>query len=263
MNTKLEIIRNKFTNKIPVLGTHVFLRDKCISELLGNLNYDFIWIDGEHTGIDRACILDHIIAMNGTNAACFVRMPWNDPVLVKPVLDMGVDGIIFPYIRSAEDARSAVASCEYPPKGIRGFGPLRATKYGLIDANDYIKGASRDVFKIIQIEHIDAINCIDEILKVEGIDMMVCGPNDLSGSMGQLLKTRNEKVMAAFELMAKKCCERNMPFGVSMGSVAENMYDWVKRGVSFLSLDTDTGYILKGAMETYKRAIKVFKEAGR
>jgi 2-keto-3-deoxy-L-rhamnonate aldolase RhmA len=260
MNTKLEVIRNKFRDRTPVVGTHVFLRDKCISEMLGFLNFDFLWIDSEHTGIDKACILDHIIAINGTNAACFVRVPWNDPVLVKPIIDMGVDGIVFPLIRTMEDAQLAVLSCEYPPVGIRGFGPLRSLKYGMIDAREYIRTASRDIFKIIQIEHIDAVEHIDEILSVKGIDMIVCGPNDLSGSMGMLLETRRDEVMMVLDKVAEKCLEHGIPFGVSMGSVWENMIDWVRRGASFLSLDADSGYIISGAKKTFESAIKAFKE---
>ena len=263
MNQKLEKIRGKFAKGAPVIGTHVFLRDLCISEMIGNLDYDFVWIDGEHTGIDRASFLQHIIAMNGTHAACFVRVPWNDAVLVKPVLDMGVDGVIFPYIRSAEDARRAVASCEYPPAGVRGFGPLRANKYGLIGAGDYVKAATKDIFKIIQIEHIDAIYSIEEILAVPGIDMIVCGPNDLSGSMGLLLETRHPRVMQAMDAMAEACKRHSIPFGVSMGPAADNMRDWLRRGASFLSLGSDAGYIMDGAIATYNAAAGLFAEFGR
>lgn len=258
MNAKLEKIREKFKNNEPVFGFHIFLREPDISEAVGNLNYDFLWIEGEHTAIDRTAIHNHIMAMNGTNAACFVRVPWNDPVLVKPVVDMGPDGIIFPMICSAEDARLAVASCEYPPKGIRGFGPLRAAKYGLIGNTDYIASASRDCFKIIQIEHINALKEIDAILEVEGIDMVVFGPNDLSGSMGKLVQVRDPEVMDVMDQFAAACVRHKMPFGVSMGSIPENMQDWVRRGANFLSLDGDISSIMSGAQATFAKAQAAF-----
>ena len=105
-------------------GAHIRCQDPCMSELLANGGYDVLWIENEHSFLDKKTTYLHVLAAQAGGAAAVVRVAWNDPVLVKPVLEMGVDGVIFPLISSAEDALKAVASCLYPPEGIRGFGPI-------------------------------------------------------------------------------------------------------------------------------------------
>jgi len=130
-------IKEKIKKKIPIIGTLVSINDSSITELLCDIGFDFIWIDMEHTPIVKKDVHFHIMAAKGTGAATFVRVAWNDPILVKPILEMGPSGIIFPFIRTASEARKAVSSCLYPPKGIRGFGPRRSIKYGITDIKIY------------------------------------------------------------------------------------------------------------------------------
>jgi len=111
----LDKIKEKIKEKELVIGTILESNDNCIAELMGKVGFDFVWIDGEHGPLDKKEILYHIMAAQGAGLAAFVRVAWNDPVLVKPILDMGADGIIFPFIRNAEDAEKAVNSCLYPP----------------------------------------------------------------------------------------------------------------------------------------------------
>src|SRR4051812_9248693 len=95
-------------------------------------------------------------------AHLFQRVPWNDPVLIKPILDMGAEGIIVPLVRTVEDAEKAVAACKYPPEGVRGFGPRRPSDFGRL------KKMNDSILVILQIEHIDAVNNIDGMLAVPG-----------------------------------------------------------------------------------------------
>lgn len=108
-------------------------------EILCETGFEFMWIEMEHSVIDKNIIQTLVMIANGTNTPAFVRVPDNNPAIVKPILEMGVAGIIFPLIKTVEDAELAVKSCKYPPNGIRGFGPRRAMKYGLIDKFEYIK----------------------------------------------------------------------------------------------------------------------------
>ena len=113
-----------------------------------------------------------------------MRVPWNDPVLIKPVLDIGAAGVIAPMVCTAEEATRFVAACLYPPKGIRGFGPRRPSNYGLAPAPEFCEEANATIFPIAQIEHATAVKNIDEIVAVPGIAALMIGPFDLSGSMG-------------------------------------------------------------------------------
>lgn len=222
-----------------VIGTHILLGHPDITEMFSEAGFDAIWIDMEYTAIDKKDTLLNIMATAGTDAAPFVRISWNDPVIAKPILDMGAEGIVFPYIRSAEEAEKAVQACLYPPDGIRGFGPLRAVKYGKIDTMDYIHERSRDIWKIIQIEHIDAVNDLDRILAVEGISAIIIGPCDLSGSLGLLGQTMHPKAKGCYENVAKKCKHANIPFGVSTGydpNRKEQIDYWIELGVNLLFL---------------------------
>ncbi|MBO4792244.1 MAG: aldolase, partial [Clostridia bacterium] len=140
-----------------LFGTHVFCGAPPLTEALSLAGFDMIWIDMEHTAIGIESLQNNLIAARAGGTPAFVRIPWNDKVLAKPVIDMGPEGIIFPYIRSADDARAAVAACEYPPAGERGYGPLRALDYGGIAQTDFVDRIYRRMWRIIQIEHIDAV----------------------------------------------------------------------------------------------------------
>ena len=118
-------------------------------------------------------VQSQLIATKGSDTTAHLRVHWNDPVLIKPVLDIGADGIIVPMVRTADDVRQAVAACRYPPEGIRGCGPRRPAKYWRLGGPEFYRLANKSIRVIAQIEHIDAKNNIDEILAVPG---QVCRP---------------------------------------------------------------------------------------
>ena len=127
----MKTFREKLYASDPLIGTVIGLCDPCISEMIGQNGYDFLWIDTEHSAMDYHTLLMHIIAAKAGGSASIVRIPWNEPYLAKRVLEMGPDGIIIPQVSGAEDVRRAMKSCLYPPEGERGFGPRRACKYGM------------------------------------------------------------------------------------------------------------------------------------
>ena len=250
---KAQELREKFRKHQLVIGGHSFFTDPAITNLLGYHGFEFVWIDGEHGAFTLPVILQHIMAAGDANTASLVRIAWNDPVLVKPVLEMGPDGIIFPFVRTVEEARAAIASCTYPPKGNRGFGPRRALQYGCLDVDDYLKQADESILKILQIEHKDAVESLDEIVMVEGVDIIVVGSNDLSASYGMIGKTRDERMMKIYDQIADICKKRNMPFGVSLGSTDyDSMKDWIDRGVVFIGCGDDIGYMSEGCKSTHR-----------
>ncbi|MCL2834863.1 MAG: aldolase/citrate lyase family protein [Treponema sp.] len=251
MSRASELLRRMKKGEL-IIGTHVNLSDISVSEQMGALGFEFVWIDGEHSPLDKQMIMGHIIACRAGNAASFVRIPWNDPVLAKPILEMGPDGIVFPFIRTAEEAKNAVAACRYPPKGIRGFGPRRANMYGTLSNDEYINNVDASILKIMQIEHIDAVNNLAQIIAVDGVDTIVVGTNDLSGSIGLLGQTRHPQVTALLDRIADICNKAGMPFGISMGYDKNNIADWIRRGVSWMGAGNDVSYITQAGIETIK-----------
>ena len=255
----LDKIKEKIKEKELVIGTVLVSDNNCVAELMGKVGFDFVWIDGEHGPLDKKEILYHIMAAQGAGSAAFVRVAWNDPVLVKPILDMGADGIIFPFIRNVEDAEKAISSCLYPPRGIRGYCPIRAIAYGVDDESEYIKKSSSLIWKILQIEHIDAVNNLDEILKVEGVDAIMVGPMDLSGSIGLLGQIDHPEVKKLCDRTAEKAKEYNIPFGAAVGFNLKAIKEWVTRGINWINVGDDYSLLVKSAKDTLKDIGEILK----
>jgi 2-keto-3-deoxy-L-rhamnonate aldolase RhmA len=233
-----------------VVGGHVFLTDESISELMALSGYDFIWIDAEHGAFDRKTILSHIIAASSGGAASIVRVVDIDIAAVKPVLEMGPDGIIFPMVTSVEDAKRAIDFCRYPPKGTRGFGPRRAKQYGMKDTGSYLEEVDDSILKIIQIEHIDAVKQLDAILAIEGLDAIVIGPNDLSGSIGKLSQLWDAEVLRLCDQIIVKCKAKGIPVGISIGPNDPTYRDrWISQDIDFISIGDDISFLTAGARQ--------------
>ena len=256
----LDSIKEKINNKIPVIGTGVGINDSSITELLCDIGFDFIWIDTEHTPLDKKDVHFHIMAARGTGTATFVRVAWNDHVLVKPILEMDPSGIIFPFIKTASEARKAVSSCLYPPEGIRGFGPRRSIKYGITDIEKYIESADSKVWKIMQIEHIDAVDNLEEILNVDGVDSVVMGPNDLAASLGYLGKNDHLEVKKVMDIAAKKIVKSGKPFGTAIEYDPKTIKEWVERGVNYIEIGVDVSFLLQAGIQAFKETKKIFME---
>lgn len=249
-NFKAQEILQKVRSGELVIGAHVFFANFEITEAFGFMGYDFVWIDAEHSAFDKEKTLMNIIAASSGGTASFVRVAWNDPVLIKPILEMGPDGIIIPMVTSAEEARCAIAACTYPPRGTRGFGPRRANRYGTIDTQTYLDNVDQSFLRIMQIEHYQAVEDLEEIMDVPGVDMIMVGPNDLSGSLGLLGQTRHPEVMKWFDILAYKCIKANVPFGTSLGaSDMQSIQDWVDRGVNLIGCVDDLGFVSAGGQK--------------
>jgi 2-dehydro-3-deoxyglucarate aldolase/4-hydroxy-2-oxoheptanedioate aldolase len=228
------------------LGTGISFTDPTVTEELCGL-LDFVWIDMEHNALSLETVQAHIMATKGSDTASLVRVPCNDPALIKPVLDIGADGVIVPQVRSAEDVRLAVAACQYPPQGIRGFGPRRPIKYGLLGGPEFCRRANEEIITIVQIEHIDAVNSLDDILAVPGLTAVVLGANDLSGSMGLMGQPRHPEVLRAMETVIRKARRAEVPVGLGTADDPEVMIEWIDKGIQWLQIGVDWWLLMKGA----------------
>ena len=238
----------KLRNHERIAGAYIFGGLPIMTEAMAQCGFDVLWIDMEHTAIGVESLCNNLIAAKAGGTPAWVRIPWNDPVRAKPVLDMGVDGMIFPYICTAEEAKLAVASCSYPPEGIRGYGPLRALNYGGITQMEYVKKTFRNCHRVIQIEHIDAVKNLREIAQVEGIDAFIVGPNDLSGSVGRIGEVQHPELIELYQEIAKVMKEFNKPFGVATGPNEQFLSLWRDLGATIFFAGNDVGFVHDGAM---------------
>lgn len=263
LKKQAQLLKEKLLSGSLVIGAHTFFTDPTITNLLGYHGFDFVWIDGEHGAFSKPDLLHHIMAAGDAGVASLVRVAWNDPVIIKPVLEMGCDGIILPYVRSAKEARQAVEYCSYPPHGIRGFGPRRAQEYGAMDGKEYLNDVDDSFLRILQIEHVDAINELEEIVQVPGIDFIIVGPNDLSATYGHLGDTNCEEMKQVYDTIAKICKKYHMPFGVSLGVGQTQAYqEWINRGVNAISTGSDMEYMSLGSKQTIKQ-LREMEERGK
>lgn len=181
-----ERLRAKWRAEEFVKGFAVTLSSPEISEMAAWAGYDFVFVDAEHPPMDRQNILRHVMTAQGGGAAALVRVRGIDPHMLKAILDLGPDGVIFPFIHTAEDARRAVAACSYPDLyegGLRGQGPMRAVRWGFGDTAGYLEEPGRYLLHIMQIESWEGWRNLDEIMEVPGVDGVYIGPGDLGRSL--------------------------------------------------------------------------------
>jgi len=241
MENNNRFFANLAAKKISI-GSIITLSDLTVSELSGDCGMDFIWIDAEHCPHTIETVMQHLIAVRGTGCAGFVRVRANDPMLIKPYLDLGPDAVIVPMVNSAEEAEAAVAACRYPKTGIRGCGVRRAVRYGAVDFFDYLKDSESSPMVIVQIEHIDAVKNLDKILKVPGIGSICIGPCDLSGSMGILNQMDDPELNKVINEVAFKVKKA----GKILGTAAGNFPRWKARGVDWFAGIADWGAMAAG-----------------
>ena len=237
-------LRDKMAaGKMP-LGTGVSFTDPAVTELFSH-TLDFAFIDMEHNALTLETVQAHIMATKGSDAATLVRVPWNDPVLIKPVLDIGADGVVVPLVRTVRDVEQAVEACLYPPRGIRGFGPRRPINYGRTSDADYCRRANEEILCVVQIEHIDAVNLIDEIVQVPGLTAIMIGANDLAGSMGQMGNPRAPEVQSAIETVVASARDAGVFPGIGLADDPEALVQWMNKGIQWVLMGVDWAHLAR------------------
>jgi len=231
----------------PALGSWVQIGHPDVAEIMANMGFDWLVLDNEHGPLSTETTQLLIQAMSSTETVPIVRVPWNDMVEIKRALDIGAYGVVIPWVNSKEEALYAVRACKYPPAGLRGVGPRRASRYG-IDIKEYLQRADDEILIIIQIETQQAVDHIDEILSVEGIDAFFIGPYDLSASLGYLGQPNHPKALETFY----RLLDAAKSAGVASGIHALNLelaQHYIGKGFQFVALSTDTGLLIHGCQE--------------
>ena len=233
----------------PLIATLVSVRSPEVAETLALCEYDWLFLDLEHSTIDIPSA-QNIIQAVASRAFTVLRLPDNNPEHFKKALDTGCDGLVIPMVNSQNDALAAVLAAKYPPLGERSIGIGRAHAYGLSFAS-YVQDANASVALILQIEHRLAVEQIDSILAVDGFDGIFIGPYDLSGSMGLTGQVGHPEVVAAIEKVREACAKANMPLGIFCSSVAQAAAE-MQRGTKFVVCGTDLMLMASSAKANLK-----------
>lgn len=212
--------RRKIGDGALPIGCGITLTDPVVSEALGP-SVDFFWIDLEHTHIDLNSLKGHLIAARATQTAALVRVRGSSIEHIKPILDVGADGIIVPQVQSTDEVQAIVDACRYPPKGRRGFGPRGPSDYGRLGGKKYLESANESLFVSVQIENQSALDQVEQIASISGLDSLVLGPYDLSMSMGYAGDVYHDQVVEAMRHVAS--IARSAGKLIGMGGVDEQL----------------------------------------
>lgn len=218
------------------------------AEILSQAGFDWLIIDMEHGPGDIMMLISQMQAMQGSEAVPLVRVPWNDAMVVKRVLDAGAYGIIFPAVSTRDDAEAAVFACKYPPEGLRGAAASpRAAGYGQNTGN-YLAHANAQLLVIAMIETGAGVENLDEILAVPGIDGVFIGSMDLVLSLGYSADPTHPDVQAAFNTIEEKTLAANKFLGTISGSW-EQAHERFKKGYQMITLMADGVTLSKTSRE--------------
>jgi 2-keto-3-deoxy-L-rhamnonate aldolase RhmA len=240
LNTNL---RQRLLANETLVGTLISIPSPEIVELLSMVGFDWLFLDAEHGAFGPNEIISLLQAASDT--PCLVRIPGADPAWIKKVLDAGATGIIVPQVESKQQAQAVVQAAKYPPQGRRGVGLGRAHKYG-IEFSEYLSSANDNTIIVLQAESQKAVDNIDEIAAVDGLDAVLIGPYDLSASLGHTGDIQHSIVQTAIKEIANACQKQNTKLGI-FGISAENVSPYKALGFSLLTVGVDTLFIEKEA----------------
>lgn len=246
----MELPRNAFKKNLAEgklqLGFWSALCNPMVADILSEAGYDWLVLDAEHSPNDPVDLMHQMMAMEHQQTTMpVVRVPWNDQVFIKRVLDVGARTLLVPMIENAEQARAAVAACRYPPEGMRGVaGSVRASRYGRI--KDYHKKANAEICLLLQVETKPGLDALDEIAAVEGVDGVFIGPADLSAALGFLGDNRNPAVREAILGALARLKKAGKPAGI-LAPVEEDAKFWIDQGFSFVALGNDVALLARQA----------------
>ncbi|WP_424630313.1 HpcH/HpaI aldolase family protein [Bradyrhizobium sp. SYSU BS000235] len=251
----MEMPRNRFKSAIKQgklqIGLWNSLCSPFATDVIADSGFDWILLDTEHAPNEIPNVLGQLQALSTSTATPIVRPAWNDTVLLKRVLDIGAQAVLVPFVQNAEEAKRAVAACQYPPSGVRGVtGSGRASRFGRV--KDYLKHANDEICVLVQVETSEAISHLEEIAAVPGIDGIFVGPADLAASMGHIGNSAHPDVQAAIQDVVTRLKKVGKPAGILTPNEAEadRYIDW---GYTFVAVGSDLGLLSKNADALAKR----------
>ncbi len=227
-----------------LIGCWASLASNITTEILGYAGFDWLLLDGEHAPNDYASFITQLQALKDSPSAPMVRPQWQDPVVIKRLLDIGFYNFLIPFIESAEQATRAVAATRYPPDGFRGVGTAhRSNQYGF--NADYFKTINDNICVTVQIESKLGVEAAADIAAVDGVDALFIGPSDLSAGYGVMLQPNHPDVQAAIQQILAGAKKHGKACGI-LAPVEADARKYLEMGMTFVAVGGDTG-LLRGA----------------
>lgn len=245
----MELPRNRFREALKAgraqIGLWSSLSSSYTVEVIAGAGFDWLLLDMEHSPNDLESLLGQLQAAAPYPTQAVVRVPWNDMVAIKRVLDIGAQSLLVPYVSTAEEAAAAVSYTRYPPQGVRGVaGTTRATRFGRI--KDYARRAHEELCLLVQVETRAAVDNIEAICAVEGIDGVFIGPADLHASLGYPGEIANPKVTPLIDEAIRRIRKAGKAPGILTPSEADARH-WLQCGALFVAVGADVGILARGA----------------
>lgn len=245
----MENPKNSFKQAIKAgkmqIGLWVSIPSNYSTEVVAGAGFDWLLIDTEHSPADLETVLTQLQAAAAYPTHPIVRIPWNDMVTIKRFLDIGVQTILIPQVNSAEEARKAVASARFPTEGVRGVaGTNRATRFGRV--KNYFKKAADDICVLVQAESKQALDEIEAIAAIDGIDGIFIGPADLHASFGMLGERAHPDIMPKIDDAIRRIAKAGKAPGILTDS-EDNARRWINCGATFVAVGADVGLLARGA----------------
>ncbi len=242
------MIENRFKRALregrQQIGLWCSLPGSYAAEAVAGSGYDWLLFDTEHSPGDPLTVLAQLQAVAPYDVSAVVRPAANDAVLIKRFLDLGAQTLLIPYVQDADEARAAVAATRYPPEGVRGVSGLtRATRFGRVPG--YARRAAEEICLLVQVETAEALDRLEEICAVEGVDGVFVGPADLAASLGHVGEPGHPEVVAAVEGAVRRIRASGKPAGILTPDTA-----FAKRcieiGTTFTAVAIDVGVLARG-----------------
>lgn len=222
-----------------LIGSWCALASPISTEILGLAGFDWLVLDGEHAPNDITTFVPQLMALKGSHSAPVVRPPCNEPVIIKRLLDIGFNNFLVPFVETAEEARRAVASTRYPPAGIRGVSVShRSNMYGTLPG--YNQSINDNITVLVQIETRQAVDHIDAIAAVDGVDGIFVGPGDLSAALGYLGQPAHPEVLDVIKHIFDRARAAGKPAGI-LAPVEADARRYLEWGATFVAVGSDLG----------------------
>lgn len=250
-------------NRERQIGLWMVLANSYTAEICAGAGFDWLLFDGEHSPNTLTSLLEQLQAVAPYRSAPVVRVPWNDTVLIKQVLDIGVQNLLVPMVQNADEAARAVAATRYPPQGVRGIGSAgaRASRWNRIP--DYLHRANDQMCVMVQLETPEALSNLEEIAAVDGVDGIFIGPSDLSAAMGHMGNPAHPDVQTAIDDGIKRILKLGKAPGI-LHSDAKLCQHWLNLGAVFVAVGLDGALLARSAekLAANFKDVKVHQSTG-
>ena len=246
-------VKEKLGSGKVTVGLWALILNPQSASIVASSGVDWILFDTEHGPPSFETVDVLVQSTAGRGAAPLVRVVWNDINAIKQALDTGAFGVVVPWVNTKEEAERAVLYCKYPPDGLRGCAPGRAASAWGVSIDEYLATANDEILVAIQIETKKAVENIEEIVTVNGVDATFIGPMDLSMSLGYRGQPFHPRVVKAMDRVLEACNASDVAPGIAFGRDIEHLNDLIEQGYRFIGVGSDTGILSEGSEEKLKK----------